>query len=102
MHQLSTRLALILFMAILTGFRGQATAIISVKSGNWGSSSTWNGGVVPLGEDHVTIRSGDTVIIESSGKYCASLTVEEGAILYANKSTVTSSPRYIYVYGDIL
>ncbi|NQV03169.1 MAG: T9SS type A sorting domain-containing protein, partial [Bacteroidia bacterium] len=63
---------------------------------------TWVGGVIPTLNDSVTIISGDTVIVESSGKSCHDLTIESGGVLYANKSSTGSYPRYIYIYGNIL
>ncbi|MBE0646628.1 MAG: hypothetical protein IH596_02470 [Bacteroidales bacterium] len=79
-----------------------AATIVSAKSGNWGSADTWEGGVVPTKNDSVTILSGDTVIVESSGKSGYTLTVESGGVLYANNSSTGSNPRYVYIYGDIL
>jgi len=78
-----------------------AANIITAQSGNWGSGSTWVGGVVPTKYDSVTILSGNTVIVESSGKNCHDLTVESGGFLYTNNSSTGSNPRYLYVYGNI-
>jgi len=76
--------------------------IVSAQSGNWGSTSTWVGGVVPTGADSVVILNGDTVLVESSGKSCYSLTVEAGGKLFTNNSSTGSNPRYIYIFGNIL
>ena len=80
----------------------EAADIVSAQSGNWGNASTWVGGVVPTKFDSVTIQSGDTVVVEASGKSCLNLTVESGGVLYTNNSSTGSNPRYIYIYGNII
>ena len=77
------------------------SSIVSLQSGNWGNADTWEGGIVPNEMDSVVIRTGDTVVIESSGKKCLCLHVEPGGKLYANKSTTSSYPRNLYIYGSI-
>lgn len=82
----------------------------TAASGNWVTTSNWKqwDGAgwnttplsVPSVEDDVIILSGNICIVEASGKNCKNLTIETGAKLYANNSSM-SSPRYINVYGNI-
>ena len=84
----------------------------SAANGNWGTAGTWvvcqtNGtwegttAATSLPTSATTIsffvRSGHTVILEASPKYCYNLTVESGAQLYAN--AVVTSPKYLRVCG---
>lgn len=51
--------------------------VTSKQSGNWNSSSTWNGGV-PGSTDDVTISNGHTVTINTNAT-CRSLTIGSGS-----------------------
>ena len=80
----------------------------SSTSGNWGTLTTWtkwNGSnwgdtvaAAPTSLDDVWIRTGNTVVVDVSGKSCRNLFVDNGATLFAN--SVVTSPRYIQVYGS--
>ncbi len=81
-----------------------ATATISIAQitsngsfGDWNSTGTWTGGVVPTSGDDVIIQAGDIVTLDASGA-CNNLTVEAGALFYAN----TSSARLLDVYGSTI
>ncbi|MCX6287915.1 MAG: hypothetical protein NTY96_12450 [Bacteroidetes bacterium] len=79
---------------------GEAADIITAQSGSWTSTSTWVGGIVPVQSDQVTIKTGHTVTIPSSGtKSCTNLVVETGGKLYANTG---GSQRYVDIYGNII
>ncbi len=58
----------------------QAATITSRTSGDWSSSSTWNGGV-PQADDDVVIASGHTVTLDIDSAPIGTLTVNAGATL---------------------
>jgi len=57
--------------------------IISISSGSWNNTATWQGGVVPTATDSVEISSGDVVDINISGAVAKYLEVN-GSLSYAN------------------
>lgn len=57
----------LLFFFILFSFKLSAATITAAASGgNWGSTSTWVGGVLPATTDAVTINAGTTVTLDNS------------------------------------
>jgi hypothetical protein len=81
----------------------------SAVSGNWGTVGTWTtydtlttswvaASVVPASTNNVTIKTGDSVMMEASGKNCLNLTIEANAKLYTN----STSNRYLNIYGGTL
>jgi hypothetical protein len=71
---------LVLFGGLFFVFRASdvnAAAITSAQSGNWSSTSTWTGGVVPGTGDTVTIGGAHTITITSP------VTVGDGTTTYA-------------------
>jgi len=61
---------------IRTGFSAPAGANITcAQSGNWNSTSTWTGGVVPTSADVVTISDGRTVTVNATDAACSSITL---------------------------
>jgi hypothetical protein len=69
-----------LLILTLWSFTSFAANILSSKSGNWSSTSTWSTGHVPGMFDNVTISTGDTVTIDQTA-YSLAFTVKTGAIL---------------------
>jgi len=80
-NYISLFFTIILFLN-LTGFGNQLSAnnISSLTSGNWSSTSTWAGGVVPSTLDNVTIAVGSTVKLDATTTI-SSLNVN-GALVY--------------------
>ncbi|MBK7182592.1 MAG: hypothetical protein IPH89_06465 [Bacteroidetes bacterium] len=54
-----------------------AGAVISITSGLWNQTTTWNCGCIPSAADNVTIANGHTVGINVNAN-CNSLTVGQG------------------------
>ena len=73
--------------------------ITSKKSGNWNSTSTWNGGSVPTSIDQVTISDGHTVTINANAS-CRNLTVGTGGLSTATLN-FDGSVRTLSVSGFI-
>jgi hypothetical protein len=80
----------------------------SATSGSWTTIATWeeyNGSSwvaasdVPSSTDDVTILNSHTVNISTGGVDCANLTIENGAKLWTNSTTVT---RYVDLNGNVV
>lgn len=70
--------------------------ITSQQNGNWGSASTWVGGVIPTASDNVTINH--NITIEATGFACNNLIVNSGRqLIFSVNSTKTFT-----VNGDLL
>lgn len=69
--------------------------IFSAASGNWSSPSTWIGGSIPSGTDHVEINADDTVTIDVNTGACNNLAVN-GKLTFPNVDA-----RAITVNGNL-
>lgn len=71
-----------------------SATILSIQSGEWNNPSTWQGGIVPTGNDDVIIALGTTLTISgTNGSYVAigkSLTIN-GALTYSSNRVVIGS-----------
>jgi hypothetical protein len=56
----------ILFVLIFVGQPAEAKKVYSAQTGNWETTSTWVGGVVPVAGDTVIIKTSHTVSITSN------------------------------------
>lgn len=86
----------------LTGTQATASSgtIISITSGNWNTSSTWNCTCIPTAGDYVTIANSHVVTLDVNGA-CRQLTVGQGTsgqLTIGNNST----GRNLTVGGDII
>ncbi len=82
-------------LAMATASFAQITS--NVTFGNWNSTGTWTGGVVPTSTDNVIIVAGDIVTVDANAE-ARDLTVQAGALLFAN----TSSPLLLDVHGTTI
>jgi hypothetical protein len=107
-------LPLIVLLFSVNGLWAQAVGDYgSNASGNWTTVATWVVCVTPgtwtgattatlatSATTNVWIRSGHTVLFDTSAKLCNNLTIENGGKLWTNAAN--TSPKYLRVYGSTI
>src|SRR5437870_4706912 len=80
-RRLSSSLRILPCLVGLTLFVSAASAVTVTSNGtgggNWSSTTTWAGGVLPTAADDAVIANGDTVTIDTAA-VCNNLTVGQG------------------------
>ncbi len=82
-----------------------ASIVVSTATGNWSSSSTWLGGVVPTAIDNVVIAPGTTVTVDVAAE-CFSLTLSNtvsaipALTISATKSLVVGAGSGLVTIGQ--
>ena len=85
---------ILLFVGLIS-VSNSAQTITSIQSGNWRSSSTWVGGVVPAASNNVIIAANDTVTVDTANAVCTNLTVNSGGTI--KTTALTGPPVTTYV-----
>jgi hypothetical protein len=65
------------------------TALTSIASGDWNSTTTWSGGQVPTCNDNVTILTGNTVTVNSNSNVSKNTTINSGGTLVVASGDLT-------------
>lgn len=75
------------------------TTITSAQTGNWGTGSTWVGGIVPSSTNNVIIKNGHTVSIAANAS-CYNLTIGEGTS--GVLEYIGNTARTLTLTGDLM
>ena len=100
-------------IALLLGANANATDILSVQSGSWASTATWDGGVLPGASDMAIIEWDDWTEVDTAytvgalqfGGGGAKVTVKPSGTLNVNGQIidwVKEWPQGVYVVGCTL
>jgi hypothetical protein len=84
------RILLILLVCLFQNFISAATITSTATGGNWNSTSSWIGGVVPTASDDVVIASGATIIVDGS-RDAKSLDIR-GTLMFNSNNTNVNLP----------
>lgn len=87
------------FILLLLAFQSHATTITSTTDGNWTSTGTWVGGVVPSAGDTVVIASNHEVTVDADST-CADLTINGATTFAFNRLNVNDGVTFT-VTGDV-
>lgn len=71
------------------GVNAADVPVVSVASGDWNSTSTWNGGVVPTCADVAVIANGHTVTSSTSGNFAKGVSIASGGTLVVSGGDLT-------------
>jgi hypothetical protein len=78
---LSVLFALVLalgYLLVLMPTPAHAAARTASVTGNWDSTTTWEGSAVPTSVDTVTVNNGITVTVNVANALCSTLTLNQG------------------------
>ncbi len=71
------------------GVNAADVPIVSIASGDWNATSTWNGGIVPTCADVAVIANGHTVTSTTSGNVVRNVTISTGGTLVVSAGDLT-------------
>lgn len=71
------------------GVNAADVPVVSIASGDWNSTTTWNGGVVPTCADIAVIANGHTVTSSTSGNFAKGVTIATGGTLVVSGGDLT-------------
>ncbi|WP_290820862.1 T9SS type A sorting domain-containing protein [Flavobacterium sp.] len=71
------------------GVNAADVPIVSIASGDWNATSTWNGGIVPTCADVAVIANGHTVTSTTSGNVARNVTITTGGALVVSAGDLT-------------
>lgn len=80
-----------------TGAHGANAVVSAGVTGNWSSTSSWVGGILPTASDNVKIGSGSTITIDSANAVCKDLSFTSSS---SSKIGFTSN-GVLNIYGDL-